>query len=41
MKTLIDQCQLAVRKVKTQNQRLTVKDVKGSAATDLIHQDKA
>jgi hypothetical protein len=41
MKTLIDQCQIAVRKVKTKNKKLTAKDVKGSAAADLIHHDKA
>jgi DNA replication protein DnaC len=41
MKSLIDQCQIAIRKVKIGQQRLTVKDVKGSAVTGLIHEDKA
>lgn len=40
MKTLIDQSQLALRKVKTQNHSLTVKDVTGSAVENLVHQDK-
>ena len=41
MKTLVDQSQIAIRKVKIGQQRLTAKDVKGSAVTDLIHEDKA
>ena len=41
MKTLIDQCQLALRKIKTKDDSLTVKDVKGPAVRNLIHQDKA
>jgi hypothetical protein len=41
MKTLLDQGQLALRKVKLHHQNLTVKDVKGDAASSLIHQDKA
>lgn len=41
MKTLIDQTQLAVRKVKTKDSRITVKDVRGDAALDMVHQDKA
>jgi hypothetical protein len=44
MKCLIDQTNLALRKVKTHNnvnKPLTAKDVKGEAAEELIHQDKA
>ena len=41
MKTLLDQGQLALRKVKVQDVNLTVKDIKGDAAQSLIHQDKA
>ena len=41
MKTLIDQTQLAVRKVKTKDNRLTAKDVRGDAALDMVHEDKA
>ncbi|XP_062579577.1 uncharacterized protein LOC134241554 [Saccostrea cucullata] len=41
MKTLIDQTQIALRKVKTSNHSLSAKDVKGDAALDLIHHDKA
>lgn len=41
MKILIDQTQLAVRKVKTKDSRITVKDVRGDAALDMVHQDKA
>ncbi|KAK3099796.1 hypothetical protein FSP39_009735 [Pinctada imbricata] len=41
MKTLIDQGQLALRKVKIQDQQLTVKDVTGEAVQSLIFHDKA
>ena len=41
MKTLLNQGQLALRKVKVQNKNLTVRNVKGDAAKSLIHQDKA
>lgn len=41
MKTLIDQTQLAVRKVKTKDNRLTAKNVRGDAALDMVHEDKA
>lgn len=41
MKSLIDQTQIALRKVKISNKNLSAKDVKGDAALDLIHHDKA
>lgn len=41
MKILIDQAQIMVRKVKTNNQTLTVKDIRGEALKNLIHTDKA
>ncbi|VDI54623.1 Hypothetical predicted protein [Mytilus galloprovincialis] len=41
MKTLLDQTQLALRKVNLKDKKLTVKDVRGTAAIDLIHHDKA